>query len=246
MDNAQTGSARGRPIVVDRFGDLLEAVSSHPEHLLVLRGDGSLNPALLEQYAARLGGVLVARGFGTVRTVKYDATATTSTAQSLQPLAFHTDGSFLDTPPSRFLLGCVRPDARGGGVSTFIYIDDLIAALPEWVTTALIHADCRFLQTYDGDLSGSVIARVLWGRAGDRIRIRWRSDDIYRPSVIRPNGTQAEAAVLWVHEFLRNAEPIRYALTAGETLLVPNTVMLHGRTALSSDSDREMLRVWII
>jgi hypothetical protein len=38
---------------------------------------------------------------------------------------------------------------------------------------------------------------------------------------------------------------VAYAARPGDTLLVPNTVMLHGRTGLSPGSRRTVLRAWL-
>ena len=40
-------------------------------------------------------------------------------------------------------------------------------------------------------------------------------------------------------------EPVTYAAESGETLLGPNTLMLHGRTSLTPESNREVLRAWV-
>ena len=66
-----------------------------------------------------------------------------------------------------------------------------------------------------------------------------------RPRVVGARGTRGGDAIDWLHEFLSTARPFTYAAVTGETLLVPNTVMLHGRTSLSRDSCREVLRVWV-
>lgn len=238
------GEPRMTAVVVDDLPAFLEAAGQHPRSLVVLRADAPPSGAEVRRYCLALGGILQFEYSGDVRTVKYEPSIPDSTALSLNALPLHTDGSFLERPPSSFLLSFTAKDSGGGGVSTFMPISRILAAAPDWVLEALLTADYLFVRTYDGDLTDSYVGPVLYG-CGSAMRIRWRSDDLWRPKVIEPRGTDAQGAVDWLHGFLLNSPPLTYAAETGDTLLVPNTVMLHGRTSLSPDSSREVLRAWV-
>ena len=231
-------------VAVSSLADFVAAADQHPRRLVVFRAGTAADPAELRRYCLALGGVMEYEQAGEIRTVRSDPSIVNSTAMSDKPLPMHTDGTFVASPPRRFLLSFIRTDGRGGGLSTFMPISDILAAAPGPVIEALLTADFLFPRGYDGDLSDSYVGPVLF-RDGTGLGIRWRSDDIWRPRVIDERGTDAVGAVGWLHEFLATSAPYAYAAQEGETLLVPNTVMLHGRTALSANSPRELLRVWV-
>jgi len=232
------------PVVVGDLPTFLEAAELHSRSLVVLRADTPPSSVDLRRYCLALGGIRQFDGTGEVRTVKYDPSIPDSTAMSLNALPLHTDGTFLERPPARFILSFSAKDPGGGGVSTFMPITHILAAAPDWALEALFTADYLFPRSYDGDLTDSYVGPVLY-RSDSAPRIRWRSDDIWRPKIVDPHGTNAQGAVDWLHAFLCNSQPLTYAAGPGETLLVPNTVMLHGRTSLSPDSSREVLRAWV-
>lgn len=231
-------------VVVEDLPAFLEAAERHPRSLVVLRADAPPSSVEVHRYCLALGGVLQFEHSGDVRIVKYDPSIPDSTAMSLNALPLHTDGSFLEQPPTRFILSFSAKDPGGGGVSTFMPITHILAAAPDWALIALFTADYLFVRTYDGDLTSSYVGPVLY-RSDSSLRIRWRSDDLWRPKVVDSRGTNAERAVNWLHDFLCNSQPLTYSAETGDTLLVPNTVMLHGRTNLSRNSPREVLRAWV-
>lgn len=231
-------------IVVDELTAFIEAAERHRRSLVVFRSAVPPTSDELRRYCIALGGLLQFEQDGDVRTVKYDPAIPNSTAMSTNALPLHTDGSFLKHPPGRFMLSFSARDQGGGGVSTFMPISRILAAAPEWVLEALFTADYLFVKTYDGDLTDSHVGPVLY-REDSTLRIRWRSDDLWRPRVIDPKGTDAKGAVDWLHDFLYSTEPLTFAAETGDTLLVPNTLMLHGRTSMSPESCREVLRAWV-
>jgi alpha-ketoglutarate-dependent taurine dioxygenase len=180
-----------------------------------------------------------------VRVITYQPEVQDSTALSLDRLSSHTDGSFLDQPPPWFVLSCRRADPGGGGASTFIPVEDVVSAAPSWVIEALATARFRFLKTYDGNLSDSFVGPVLTRRSDGAWLMRWRADHLYRPEPVHDNGTRAADAAGWLHEFADAADPVVHALGDGHLALVPNGRFLHGRTALSPDSRRCILRAWV-
>jgi hypothetical protein len=231
-------------IVVDDLEGFIEAAGRHPRRLVILRAATPPPPMELRRYCLALGGLLRYEEDGEVRTVKNDPSIPDSTAMSLRALPLHTDGTFIARPPERFLLSFAAADEGGGGQSVFMPIARILAAAPDWALEALLRADFLFPLSYDGDLTVSHVGPVLYG-GRSALRIRWRSDDIWRPKVVDARGTDAAGAVDWLHEFLGKTEPLGYSARTGETLLIPNTTMLHGRTALSDGSHREVLRAWV-
>ncbi len=231
-------------VVVDDLAAFVEAAARYPRNIVILRSDVAVTPAELRRYCLALGGILEWEKAGEIRTVRNDPSIRDSTAMSVRPLPLHTDGTFLAGLPARFMLSFVRSDDGGGGVNTFMPVSDILATAPDGVIEALLTADFLFPRGYDGDLTDSYVGPVLY-RDGPALGVRWRSDDIWRPRVVDAHGTDAAQAVDWLHEFLRDSEPLTHLADVGETLLIPNTVMLHGRTGLSADSSREVLRVWV-
>jgi hypothetical protein len=180
-----------------------------------------------------------------VRVIRHEPAVTDSTALSLDGLTLHTDGAFLPQPPHRFILSCSAADDGGAGASMLVPVSHILSAAPEWAIEALSTASYRFLMTYDGDLSTSFAGPVLSSGADGQPRIRWRADHIYRPEVIEARGTRAAEAAHWLQDFLESCDPFCYLLRAGELLVIPNGLMVHGRGRLSPGSHRELLRAWI-
>lgn len=231
--------------IVYNIEEVLEFIREFPRDLVVLREKTAASGERLRSYALRVGGIVEAHGFGEIRSIRYAPGVTNSTALSLCPLPFHTDGSFLQQPPRRFMLSCIIDDGGGGGSNIFYPLDELLAILPQWAEEAFRTADFLFPQTYDGDLARSWAGTVLSTGDDGCSRIRWRSDHLFRPAVVHAHGTRAAEAVTWLHEHLQKAQPIKYLSRPGDTILVPNESMLHGRTALTEESQRLVLRVWV-
>ncbi|MGY5055121.1 TauD/TfdA family dioxygenase [Streptomyces sp. 900105755] len=244
-DLTVTGETAGcSAVFTESLEEFLTAARRHPQGLVVLRADAPVQPDELRRYCLALGGVMEYEQAGEIRVVRNDPSIPNSTAMSDRPLPLHTDGTFAARPPERFLLSFTRADNGGGGLSTFMPVSEILATAPGPVIEALLTADYLFPRGYDGDLTDSYIGPVLFPD-GAGLGIRWRSDTIWRPQVIDHHGTKAADAIDWLHDYLTATEPYTYAAREGETLLVPNTVLLHGRTALSTDSPRELLRVWV-
>jgi Taurine catabolism dioxygenase TauD, TfdA family len=238
-----TGGRDAPAIMVHGLADFIEAAGRFPRRIAILRTGAPVTTGRLRSYCLALGGILEWETAGEIRTVRNDPSIPDSTAMSLRPLPLHSDGSFLPRPPARFMLSFVRVDRGGGGLSTFMPVSEVLAAAPERVLDALLGAEFLFPRGYD-DLTDSYRGPVLY-RDGAALNIRWRSDDVWRPRVIDAHGTDATGAVDWLHGFLRDSDPLTYLAEVGDTLLIPNGVLLHGRTGLSPDSDREILRVWV-
>lgn len=225
--------------------DLVSQAQASPDDAVLCRFDSPLTHAQVQEYVARLSSVPTAPGEVDVRTITHTPSVADSTALSLDRLALHTDGAFLAEPPARFVLSCTRAEDSGEGASTFVPVDYVLASAPAWAIKGLERASFRFLRTYDGDLTDSYVGPVLTTDENGTWRIRWRADHLYRPNVVDARSTRAVDAVAWLHELLETCDPFRYVLRAGELVVVPNGRVVHGRTALSEASRRELLRAWI-
>ena len=185
---------------------------------------------------SQLSSVPVAPEEVDVRVITYTPSVTDSTALSLDRLAPHTDGAFLDQPPPRFALSCIRTDDRGEGASTFIPVDVIVDSAPGWVVESLARASFRFLKTYDGDLTDSYVGPVLTTDHDGARRIRWRADHLYRPEPgATLDGTRAAEAVPHGCTSCGDLRAVRATSCrpAASLWLIPNGRVVHGRTALS-------------
>ncbi len=232
-------------VVTTEVVNFLEAGMTSPNSIVLLRQDTPLTPDEVRRLALALGGVKNTKAFGEVREISYDPNSTKSTALSLEEHPLHTDASFEEEPPSQFLLSFSQSDHEGGGESVFIKIADILAAAPEEVITALYKADCQFSRDDDGGFTDTYTGHILNRDENGRTWLRWRYDKHVKPIVLNAHGTDAQAAVEWVARFLETHPPIRYSAQSGETLLIPNKSILHGRTELSKDSRRTVYRAWV-
>jgi hypothetical protein len=224
---------------------LIEAVRGVPNQVVVCQFKSSPTAHDLQVMAATLSQASVPPEAVAIRTIRYEPTITDSTALSLDALAMHTDGSFLAEPPRQFILSCLKADEGSGGFSTLVPVSRIVACAPEWVLSTLSTATYRFLMKYNGDMANSFSAPVLSQGPDGATSIRWRGDHIYRPVPVRGDDITAAEAVEWLYKFLDSCEPGTYALRAGELMVVPNWLFVHGRQALSPGSSREIMRAWI-
>lgn len=230
-------------------GELRTRIHSTPDDVLVTAFNPPLTPPALQELVADLSSTVVAAHEVDVRVITHVPEISDSTALSLDALAPHTDGTFLEQPPPRFVLSCSDSDHGGAGASTLIDVDALVAAAPEWVVETLSTTHYRFLKTYDGDLTDSYITSVLTRRADGAWLIRWRADHLNRPAQPLSDSVErhplADEAIAWVVDHLPTVEPVERTLVRGELMLIPNGRYLHGRTALSPSSRRRLLRAWV-
>lgn len=223
---------------------LIETVEKTADQVVACQFESPLPDKDLQALAAALSVGNVQPETVTIRAIRYEPTVTDSTALSLDSLAMHTDGAFLAEPPRRFILSCRRADEGGGGVTRLLPVARIMDSAPRWALRALRTAAYRFLMTYDGDLATSFTGPVLYDGLDGAVRIRWRGDHIYRPAPTAPGDAEAAEASEWLYSFLGSSEPATYALRQGELMVVPNEFFVHGRSALSPDSSREIMRVW--
>lgn len=225
--------------------ELASAAAEDSESILLATFDPPLAAEGVQRLVADLSTRPISPPQVDVRVITYTPAVTDSTALSLDRLSQHTDGSFLSSPPPRFVLSCQRADDGGAGASTFTPVDDIVEAAPEWVVEALAVAQFRFLKTYDGDLSDSFVGPILSRREDGSWLMRWRADHLYRPEPVQDHGTRAAEAAAWLHEYAETCTPFVHSLATGQLALTPNGRYLHGRKALSTASTRCVLRAWV-
>jgi hypothetical protein len=225
--------------------DLVAVAAEDRDSVLLATFDQPLEPDAVQRLVADLATRPTEPEDIDIRVIRHTPEVTDSTALSLERLPPHTDGSFLGSPPLRFVLACQRADDEGAGASTFISVDDIVVAAPGWVVHGLSLGHFRFLKTYDGDLTESFIGPVLSRRQDGAWLMRWRADHLYRPEPVKDHGTRAADAAAWLHEYAETCAPVVHPLTAGQLALIPNGRYLHGRGALSQASDRCIFRAWV-
>lgn len=229
---------------VSTLDDFLAALADAPTSLVTLRTG---EEATVERVLACANEMATGRPVveDDIRVVNYRPDIPDSTALSLDELLPHTDGAFLASPPRYILMACERPDPVGGS-STFLPLERILDDAPPSVVDGLAAGRFLFPQTYDGDLTTSFAGPVLDKDDDDSSwRIRWRSDHIYQPQAVEPSPAEAAGSVRWLHEYVLATGCLEERMEAGDLLAIPNGHYLHGRTSLSADSPRVMLRTWV-
>lgn len=192
--------------------------------------------------------ILNTRTFGEIREIRVTpGVATSSIAESYAGHPSHTDGTFMHVPPSRFFLYVEQQDGSGGGTSFFCRGIDALAALDPEELTALIKRDVRYARRdtrgFTDDWTGPLVG---FGPHG--VTLRWRDDYQVQPEPVDPTDELHQRAINSLRQRIAELPRIYYHAREGDLIVVPNTTpgcWLHGRTALSPDSKRCVLRVWL-
>jgi hypothetical protein len=184
------------------------------------------------------------RAFGDVRTIA-NVPGTRSIAKSLSGHPMHTDGTFMDEPPTFFLLRFDKVDPGGGGMSEFLPVSDLLGTLEARHFKVLAGERVRFARRDDaGDIDaweGTLLGHDPFGR----LAFRWRYDDEVRPEPVEPVAAELVQAIRRIRALIARLPRLTYAAREDDVICVPNRTWLHGRTALSPGSDRQVRRVWV-
>lgn len=229
--------------------ELIEATHDNPHNIYVSQNVKLNTHEEMHQIAMISGGVKLSQMFDSVREIKIDPTSNgTSVALSNKEHPMHTDGSFIETPPSGFFLYFKQSDTDGGGRSTFLNTVELLSELPAHYFNNLCQTVCRFSRQREyvastSDYYDSTIIELLH----ERPKLRWRYDDQVKPFILKsPNKKQATEAIMWLADHITQKKKIMYAAKSGDLVYVPNDAYLHGRTALSSNtSTRCVWRTWL-
>ena len=154
------------------------------------------------------------------------------TTIALEP---HTDSSQSQNPHSIVIFGMSRPDEIGGE-SQLVVIDELLALL-DGKTTDLLRQPIWPL----GNRPKSILET---NRSTGETRISYYRKQLERSLELGASLSQQQLAALSTLDatITRLAEQRSFRLEKGETLLINNHKVLHGRTALAEDSNRLMIR----
>lgn len=162
----------------------------------------------------------------------------------------HTDSPVRENPHAFLALACVVGDPDGGGLSTIVHVDDIVAALDAQdggETTRLLQDP--IFPYLDAPLyldEAPVLAAVLTKQSDGRWDARFRDDVLLAGFERHPQHADAahRSAVDSFISVLGRAElTATFRLTPGDVLLADNTRVLHGRTEITGDQPRQVKRI---
>jgi hypothetical protein len=207
---------------------------------------GTTERRALEQLVNLLGGERDSGPFERYRRIAYDPRKTSSIAESCDAHALHTDGSFEQETPAIFALHCESADPNGGGTNTFVSVRRMREEMPCRLFEAMTVAFVRFSRKDDSGREDCYTGPMFFRRSRcGSWGLRWRDDAQVRPVVVNDHGTPIREAIDWVRAFLIKATPVSMFNNPGDIVLVNNDTVWHGRTALSPNSARSIIRAWI-
>ncbi|NET58342.1 MAG: hypothetical protein F6K47_19950 [Symploca sp. SIO2E6] len=165
------------------------------------------------------------------------------TALTGQPFNFHTDGSFMPTPPKVAILQCVVA-TETGGESQIVPAETLYNFLQEQDPIgleALFEPDAVVTTTVNGE----VYRGPVFVHAGDRVMLTYRPSDHQVTVQAKPEVAQTYHLI---QTYLENgANKLQYKLQPGEILVMDNTRILHTRTPFQENqgAKRKFHRLWL-
>ncbi|WP_204137892.1 TauD/TfdA family dioxygenase [Halomicronema sp. CCY15110] len=150
-------------------------------------------------------------------------------------LPLHTDCSNKALPPNLVAFAMERPDPQGGGESVMLSAADLVHDLPADLLSRLRQPIFPF--------TAKKRYPILQGE-GDEVQIRYYRQQIN--SALSQQCTlsdEAQAAIDELERYLaRSQRSVRFAMQAGEVVIMDNRRVLHGRSAMAANSPRLMHR----
>lgn len=239
------------PEILDRSARILAEIvcarlTAYP-HYTVLRGeeataDHAWAKTLCRAIASLTPQKAGAKGVGALSTtrVRVDAAEAGKTgditrySRTNQPMAPHTDSSYLADPHELVAFQLVSSDAKGGA-TTVVPIEDVVAKLSPATAERLRDAVYPFGR---GDLP------ILFGEArSPRIRYYRAQIDLAVAAGAKLS-SEAEAALDELDSLLaEDGAAIQFRLREGDILFLNNKMALHGRTAFTAESRRELFRL---
>jgi hypothetical protein len=223
--------------------ELIRAVSLHDAPIVLNQPMVAKN---LEKLALLFGGgIQETRTFGHVREIRNDPNNTLSIAESLARHEQHTDATFQEVTPPRFMLYFERTDPAGGGVSQFLPSSEILAHLDPDLVIALALGKVSYAREDHRGFTDHWTGPLLAHDDQGRWTFRWRYDERVRPVVVEDSHGRLEEAIEAVKALSDTLPKLEYAAVPGDLVVVPNRTWLHGRTQLSPNSDRLVLRAWV-
>ena len=153
---------------------------------------------------------------------------------SASAMAPHTDGAFLQRPHDIIMFQCVVADTSGGE-SILLPIDDILGALTQRELGHLKEQVFPF---------GSETASILTGQGEDR-NFRYYGTHMERSSrkrdIVLPQ--EIDTTIKKLDQILDHSNSrIKYKMAPEDILILNNKKVLHGRTALTEQSNRLLVR----
>lgn len=200
----------------------------------------------LEAIASLLGsGMPKTRRHERVREISVSLAKTESIGLTHLPHLAHTDGCYINEPPSYFMLGVKKADTGGGGVSQFWDTTEILTQLNSDELKMLREETIQFTRQGDNGPAESWAGPLLSNSNSRGWKMRWRYDQQVKPIPVGHRIQEMHSLINKIKNIIQNMQPIEYAAQAGDLILVPNERWLHGRTGLTVGSDRMLLRCWI-
>jgi alpha-ketoglutarate-dependent taurine dioxygenase len=183
--------------------------------------------------------------FGKIREIKFTPGQTHSIAESCGAHPLHTDATFSERPLERFALSFRKTDPGQGGVSTIFPISWILDAIPDVYRDALETSHVVYTRKSEKEGDRTYCGPILSWINPSRPVFRWRYDDKVMPVAVDAKGLPIRDAVEWVKTFIAQTPPLFYAAQEGDTLLIDNGKVMHGRTKLTPNSSRIAYRAWL-
>ncbi|EAR52079.1 hypothetical protein OG2516_18480 [Oceanicola granulosus HTCC2516] len=162
-----------------------------------------------------------------------NAGAVTAYSRTNQPLALHTDSSYLAKPHPLVLFQFIR-SAADGGASTMACADDIVAALPPPLVETLARPQFPF---------GKGPMPILFGRRSAPQMRYYRSQIDTAAEEAGGLPQPLVTALDRLDEILEQVPTYEFKAQPGEIVFMQNTRVLHGRRGFGGDSDRLMYRI---
>lgn len=204
----------------------------------------------LDEIVALFGTPGINNVFAAYRDIRHDPSALVSLAKSLGAHPLHTDGTFMDAPPTVFLLQVLKTDIGYAGMGLFLSTQEVLEAMPSDMKKLLMEQPLIFSRQREG--SGATddhIGPMIYIAEDGGLSLRWRFDHLVRPEIpvtaSAVIAAQLEVAIQWVKDFIERSALTALMYREGDIVVVRNTRCLHGRSELSPSSDRHMVRVWL-
>ena len=184
--------------------------------------------------------------FDAIREIKVNPNQFHSIAETTKAHPLHTDATFSKLSLERFILSFIKVDQNDfGGASEFFPIHWILSAIPDRYRQALERSVIAYKRCSMTEGNKSYQGPLLSWINENRPVFRWRYDLKVKPTVVDAKNLPISDAIEWVKNYIDAVQPIVYRASPGETLLIDNGKVLHGRTSLKSKSERLALRAWI-